>query len=374
VVLNVFELLTATFAAEQFRLGEDWAIRQQRLSKFPVLRNVENVDFLQIVSLLATSRRQEAYLQNGGDVNAAPGVGCRRRDILRLTLAEYQEWADKAEAGLVDAAQFMSGQRIFSARDVPYRTQLVPLATINAKLGKQASLLANAEKIARWYWCGVLGELYGGAIETRFARDSVEVPLWINGGAEPATVTDANFAPSRLLTLRTRNSAAYKGIYALLMHDCADWLYDKALDHVEFFNESIDIHHVFPKDWCMKQAVDDTRRESIVNKTALSASTNRAIGGRAPSIYLKTLADEKHANVEAKLIDERVRSHKIDPACLRNDDFDAYFADRSAQLLGVISSAMGKPVLTQAAGVADDVDEFDLEAEELEADGAPVLG
>ena len=39
----------------------------------------------------------------------------------------------------------------------------------------------------------------------------------IGGGSEPATITDANFAPARLLTLRTRNSAAYKGLYALAM-------------------------------------------------------------------------------------------------------------------------------------------------------------
>jgi hypothetical protein len=26
-------------------------------------------------------------------------------------------------------------------------------------------------KLIRWYWCGIFGELYGGAIETRFAKD-----------------------------------------------------------------------------------------------------------------------------------------------------------------------------------------------------------
>ena len=36
------------------------------------------------------------------------------------------------------------------------------------------------------------------------------------GYALPTTVRDSNFNPHRLLTLRTRNSAAYKGIYALL--------------------------------------------------------------------------------------------------------------------------------------------------------------
>ena len=64
----------------------------------------------------------------------------------------------------------------------------------------------------------MLEELYGAATETRFARDLPEVVSWIrDGGPEPLTVYDAAFAPSRLLTLRNRNSAAYKSVYALLL-------------------------------------------------------------------------------------------------------------------------------------------------------------
>ena len=65
----------------------------------------------------------------------------------------------------------------------------------------------------------MLGELYGGAIETRFAKDLPEVLAWIDGGPEPDTIRDANVTPSRLLTLQTRNSAAYKGISALVLRE-----------------------------------------------------------------------------------------------------------------------------------------------------------
>lgn len=70
----------------------------------------------------------------------------------------------------------------------------------------------------------MLGELCGGAAESRFARDLPEVVAWVKEGAgEPITVQEANFQPDRLLTLRTRNSSAYKGIYVLLMRDgCRD--------------------------------------------------------------------------------------------------------------------------------------------------------
>ena len=49
------------------------------------------------------------------------------------------------------------------------------------------------ERLARWYWCGVLGELYGGATESRLARDLPELLAWMDGGPEPSTVTEAIF-------------------------------------------------------------------------------------------------------------------------------------------------------------------------------------
>ena len=50
-----------------------------------------------------------------------------------------------------------------------------------------------------------------------------QVVAWLEGGAEPGTVAEASSQSARLLTLKTRNSAAYKGVYALLMQsDCLD--------------------------------------------------------------------------------------------------------------------------------------------------------
>ena len=38
----------------------------------------------------------------------------------------------------------------------------------------------------QWFWCGVFGELYGSANETRYALDLPQVVNWIeNNGDEP---------------------------------------------------------------------------------------------------------------------------------------------------------------------------------------------
>ena len=293
VPLNVFELLTATYASDNFRLKDDWQAREKRLRRRKVYATLESSDFLQAVTLLATRARKLAWAGADSDT---PGVSCKRKDILRLDLDEYQTWADAAEEGFDWAATFLAQEGIFTAADVPYRTQLVPLAAIRATIGNEIDNLGIFDRIRQWYWCGVLGELYGGAIVTRFARDLEQVVDWVtNGGPPPGTVGAASFNASRLLTLRTRNSAAYKGIYALLMRDgCLDWQKHKPISLASFFDYRIDIHHIFPKAWCDndKHDVDVARRESIINKTAISFDTNRSIGGRTAERVCLDLGEE----------------------------------------------------------------------------------
>jgi hypothetical protein len=68
-------------------------------------------------------------------------------------------------------------------------------------------------------------------------------------------MAEALFQKDRLRTLRSRLSAAYKGIHALLMRQgCRDFISGKPTDIMTFFNEKVDIHHVFPQSWCIKNA------------------------------------------------------------------------------------------------------------------------
>src|SRR5205823_13918659 len=166
VPLNVFELLTATFASSDYRLKDDWAKRKAELDRRRVLQSVENTDFLQAVSLLTTFDRRRAHLASGGDSAQAPGVSCKRRDILRLNLSDYRRWADKVTEAFVWAGKFMAQEHFFRAEDLPYRSQLVPMAAIRVILGDKADLHGNTQKLRHWCWCGVLGELYGGSTET----------------------------------------------------------------------------------------------------------------------------------------------------------------------------------------------------------------
>ena len=54
VTLTVFELLTATFAAEDFQLRLDWERREREIHSQSILSGVSNTDFLQAVTLLSS--------------------------------------------------------------------------------------------------------------------------------------------------------------------------------------------------------------------------------------------------------------------------------------------------------------------------------
>lgn len=368
VALNVFELLTAAFASDNFRLKDDWAIRKAKFDKRPVLRSLESADFLQVVSLLATYERRRSFLAGGGESSQAPGVSCKRKDILRLSLEEYTTWADKVTSAFEWVSQFLGQEHIFGSADLPYRTQMVPLAAARVVLGDDADLHGISEKLRQWYWCGVLGELYGGAIETRFARDLEQLVDWASGGQQPGSVVDASFRAPRLLTLRTRNSAAYKGIYALLMREeCLDWLRREPMNLATFYEYKVDIHHIFPKAWCERNGIEPGRRESIVNKTAISAATNRSIGGRSPKVYMATLASR--AGITDSEIDVIIATHFIEPSELRAADFSAFFNARTEALLSLISTAMGKEATREEDTSEDgDINAYEDETEDLTDD------
>ena len=295
---------------------------------------MDGKDFLAAVTLLASYRH---HLQKG------TAVSCKRSDVLSLTLEEYQTNADDISEGLRKAAKFLHSQHIFDIRNLPYQTQLVPLSAICACLGNRFEDYPVRQKLARWYWCGVLGELYGSANETRYAQDIQNFEDWLNNGHEPVTIRDASFAPVRLLSLQTRNSAAYKGLMALMMRaGCRDFISGDPLQQMNYFDESVDIHHIFPADYCRRKKLPEQQWNSIVNKAPLSARTNRILGGKAPSAYINSIEQQQHVTPDA--LNTHLCSHLINPDLLRSDDFSAFMTDRATVLLDKIEEAMGKKI------------------------------
>jgi len=381
--LDAFELVTAMYAAEGHELRKDWygddgnPGRHRRLvntlrladSEIGIIGNVANTDFLQVISLFHTREKRLAAEQEGKRGKELPAVTANRQALLNLPLDAYKKYESRAEAGFIRAAKFLHMLHVYRIFDLPYQSQVVPLAAILADIGDSWEHESNRAKLIQWYWNGVFGELYGSAVETRIAKDFLEVPAWLNGGPEPSTVSETIFRADRLKTMRMRLSAAYKGMNALLMKEGAlDFRSGQRFDHTVFFGENVDIHHIFPKDWCKKQGIEPAVFDSIINKTPLSYRTNRMIGGVAPSEYLGKLeaGDANTPTIKPERLDGYLATHLIDATLLRSDRFEKFMVDRQRRLLQLIEQATCKAVYLgdmEEEGVDAEVDDDTVEAE-----------
>lgn len=338
VPLTVFELVTATFATYDFDLRKDWEKCRDiiRGTNEPlntdVMYGVDETAFLTAVTLYTT-------------YHAKTMTTCKKKDVLSLDFRDYQKNKGTLLEGYKMARKFLFGQYVFRMRDLPYTTQLIPLAAICAEIGKTVFNQPKTQNIlSKWYWCGIMGEMYGGANETRYANDMEDIVAAIRGEeSQNRTVGAAYFSAARLISLQTRNSAAYKGIMALVYRSsCHDFVKGTTIDIVKSMDEAPDIHHIFPAAYCEKKRYKKEKWNSIINKTPLLPESNRQIGGDAPSVYSKNIM--KKAEIDENEFRSRVESHLVDYACFKADDFDGYFIARAKAIMKVIETAMGKTI------------------------------
>jgi hypothetical protein len=381
--LDAFELVTAMYAASGHELRKDWygddgiKGRHRRLadvlrpadSDSGILASVSNTDFLQAISLFYTRERRRTAEQAGKQGKELPAVSGNRQALLDLPLDAYKQFETKVKHGFAQSAKFLHMLHIYRIFDLPYQSQIVPLAAVLADIGDVWEHDATRAKLVQWYWNGVFGELYGSAVESRIARNFMEVPVWLKGGPEPLTISETIFRADRLKTMRIRLSVAYKGMNALLMKEGAqDFRSGQKFDHTVFFGENVDIHHIFPQDWCKAQGIKPAIFDSIINKTPLSYRTNRIIGGVAPSQYIAKLekGNETTPPIASQKLDAYLKSHLADRVLLRADEIETFMDDRQKQLLAPIEQAMGKAAYTGNVTEEGEDAEADEDATEAE--------
>lgn len=368
VPLSVFELVTATYAAEGYNLRDDWfgstirnkESRLKRIIKDNLLRDIETTDYLQAISMLHTREKRLVDIETGKTGKQITAISAKRSAILALPLQAFQKWADQVEGGFKLAGKFLKKECFQNPKDLPYRTQLAPLASVLTILGERWLEPRIYDKLAQWFWCGVLGELYGGAVETRMANDVEDLLAWIEGAEHPRTVADAAFRPDRLDRLSSRLSAAYKGLNTLVLREGAkDFFWKAGIRELDSEEVGLDIHHIFPQAWCESNGFARKMYNSIINKTPISYKANRMIGGSAPSLYLAKLQQHKQVGLNDDQMDGLLASHLIPSEHLRADKFSAFYDQRKKSLLHLVEKATGKTVLAKQPE-----EDFGIEEEE----------
>ena len=354
--LDAFELLTAIFAADKFNLRDDLRGKKKTVGRIQriigkdkdgALAKISERDFLQVMVLLQTYNARKAAENKNKE--RLPVISMKEDALLRLETQFYKDNADEVELGFDKCRKFLSKLCIHKSQDMPTIALAKTLASVFTVMGKKNLNIAQTKKLTQWFWCVAIGGVYGSSTDTRVIRDLVEIVPWLSDkeAKTPSSIVETSIHLWDLESLRSRASSAYKAVNAaILSQGCKDFRTgDKASD-LRKDGDPIDIHHIYPKDWCLKQNIEKEYYDNIFNKTPLDRSTNRRIKNDAPSDYYKKLLEElkKHAGGSKPKLKSIFESHLIDQDLLVEDDFFQFYEDRKRRVIELIEKLTDKKV------------------------------
>ena len=339
VKLSVFELLTARFWPQNIKLRALW---DKALADHPVLADFEVDPY---------------YVLQGISLACRKAPSCKRSDVLNMAASDITEWWDKVVVGLAAGLGILRDDcKVMLPKWVPYQTMLPPLAAVLARAGSPNTPEAGAqrEKLKRWFWCAVFGQVYEGAPNSKAAKDVVEILAWLTGGDLPESVASFHFDPRALRDVTPRQRAIYRGAICLILGNGARDFHTQAVITGKLMaEEEIDDHHVFPAAYLERIGVAPGRmQDCVLNRTLIDRTTNQMISDRAPSDYLAEIKSTPGFPFVPVLTSHGLPAAADSP--LLRDDYKAFLAWRQEYLWQEIRRATGATVAADLE--ADDKD------------------
>jgi len=234
------------------------------------------------------------------------------KEIVKLSAENFAEDWSRAASALEDAIKVSSdtsedGFGVMGATWAPGFSLLPVLAALRLyvrenKSPKDGQRLAD---IRRWYWCAVFLNRFSSALDSKARQDYQDLlARWQTGAGEPTVFLEAQNtigSPNYTLSDTVNSGFAYKGAFSLLrLANARDWSRSESLSL-----QSLEDHHIFPKAYLKKKGfkgrADDRARDSVLNRTLISAQTNRDISAKDPATYVddRTIVASNSAKVLA---------------------------------------------------------------------------
>lgn len=280
VELSVYDLLTARLYRSQIDLHKLWAeaiTANVRLAEWSGGRADTHSFGVLVLRVLALLR----------DLEPKP------KTLINLEPKDFEtDWRRAARA--MDRALELvelvgtDGFGVFREKWLPGYGLLPVLAALRAHIEDRGLGAEPRSDLRRWYWCSVFLNRYSSAVETKSRRDFSELTrMWAGEDVRPVVFADAEArigaSGYSIRESASSASAIYSGVFCMLaLRGARDWMLGESIEL-----QRLEDHHIFPQDYLKSMSGSGTTINSVVNRTLISASTNKKISNKAPADYLE---------------------------------------------------------------------------------------
>jgi hypothetical protein len=267
-------------------------------------------------------------------ISAAAGGGFSEASIdsLREHPPEVLKKAvEDTKAAYLRTADFLSTEiHIPSDYSLPYLNQAVVLAEIFRHIATPTA--TQLTEIRKWFWRTAASGYFGGWNTGNMSADQTAAKRFAKGEVPVVETSAASLGSSIWSAQQFRSNAAHSKILALILafNRPIDLLtgqkvdVDKALYH----GNSKEFHHFFPRNFLTNVKKMSPRRANVLaNIVMLTAASNKLITNRAPSDYLKQVADELGSELKPALAANLISDEAFSAALA--DDYDAFISLRA---------------------------------------------
>jgi len=358
--LSTFDLMNAFMYPKGVRLRVDlWENLDN--DQLKAVDSNMNEYLLKLISLVKQNYCSSKYLYNlipGQTTVQRDAGGSTHHVVLVRDSKEFNalwqescKYAEKARQTIMNTGDANFGA--IKADYVPNTTLIPVLGALFWLNDGRPDEAAFRSVLTRWYWSAVLSEDYSGSSDTVMARDFRDWRAWIEnrqGDATFARMQQINEDFVRKLDLQRvrRGSARYNAIICMLaLQGAKDFYEAQTVGTVDYANERIHDHHIFPKRArglpANTSGTFGELKDCILNRTLLLDETNSRIRTKKPSEYLREMV-RKHGSEER--VKEILRDHFITGnayECMKHDDFDGFVAEREEVIRRHILSLLRLP-------------------------------
>lgn len=335
-ILNVFDILIATLSKHGINLRKLWDNTEKSLPRLKEYNSKGKIP-IYIFQSIALANHNLSHCGRG-DLLKIYDTVIEPKDLVFDDLWEdMSQYTDKA---LQKLEGMRDGYGVKSVRFLPYLPTIPILTALLKVISSKTNVISCSKKLNMWYWASIFSERYSSAVDTKLTSDYKEVIDWFDDDDKTPKFIQRfrrEFKSTlNLSEIEQVGNAAYKGILSLLaLKGAPDFGTDLVLENVSHNDK----HHIFPQ----KQFVKGKSVKSILNITWLSNTTNKKIGARKPSQYIKELLRDKYGNDKDRLLNmlEKHYINKKGYKCMCNDDLAGFIKERERALIDEIGQKIG---------------------------------